>query len=85
MSDSDIGKTLPFAQTTTALYPGRLDSVEDWREQLDCGVGRNWLSMTIASRFLPARSSEKRGPVTGDSSACRAAWVASPTGSGSSG
>ena len=85
MSDSDIGKTLPFAHTTTASIPAASTASSTAGRSFDCGVGRNWLSMTIASRLLPARSSEKRGPSTGSSSARRAASVASPTGSGSSG
>ena len=54
-----------------------LERVEDRREELDCGVGRNWLSITIATLVADARSSLKRGPECGCSSAARAASVAS--------
>ncbi len=77
MSDSDIGKTLPLAQTTTASTPTASTASSTAGRSFDCGVGRNWLSITMASRLLPSSSSEKRGPVTGDSSAVRAASVAS--------
>ena len=49
------------------------------------GVGRNWLSITIATFVADASSSEKRGPETGASSAARAASVTLSSGSGSSG
>ena len=85
MSDSDIGKTLPFAHATTAGLPAASIASKTAGSSRDCGVGRNWLSITTATFVAPASSSEKRGPETGDSSAARAASVASPTGSGSSG
>ena len=70
MSDSDIGKTLPFAQITTASFvPAASSASRTAGSSFDCGVGRNWLSITIATDLPPAISSEKRGPSTGDSSA----------------
>ena len=85
MSDSDMGKTFPLAQATTAGFPAASIASKTAGRRRDCGVGRNWLSMTTATFVAPASSSEKRGPETGDSSAPRAASVASPTGSGSLG
>ena len=78
MSDSDIGKTLPFAQATrTSVTPAASSASNTAGRSFDCGVGRNWLSMMTATREAPARISEKRGPETGCSSAWRAASVAS--------
>ena len=85
MSDSDIGKTLPFAHASTAGLPAASTASSTAGSSFDAGVGRNWLSITIATFVADASSSEKRGPETGDSSAARAASVALPTGSGSSG
>ena len=85
MSDSDIGKTFPFAQATTAGFPAASIASKTAGRRRDCGVGRNWLSMITATLVEPSSSSENRGPETGDSSEARAASVASPTGSGSSG
>ena len=85
MSDSDIGKTFPFAHATTACFPADSIASNTAGSSRDDGVGRNWLSMITATFVAPSSSSEKRGPETGDSSAVRAASVASPTGSGSSG
>ena len=86
MSVSDIGKTLPFAHTIRAsAIPAASIASSTGGSSFDAGVGRNWLSITIATDEAPARSSEKGGPETGDSSAARAASVAFPTGSGSSG
>jgi hypothetical protein len=86
MSDSDIGKTLPFAQATQASpMPAASSASNTAGRSFDWGVGRNWLSMMIATLCAEERSSEKREPATGDSSAARAVSVASSTGSGSSG
>ena len=86
MSDSDIGKTLPFAQTTrTSVIPAASIASNTGGRSFEEGVGRNWLSITTAMLDLPARSSANVGPSTGCASACRAASVASPTGAGSSG
>ncbi len=86
MSDSDIGKTLPFAQITQAfVVPAASSASRTAGSSFDCGVGRNWLSTMIATDLPPAISCEKDGPSTGLSSACRAASVAFGTGSGSSG
>ena len=86
MSDSDIGKTLPFAQTTTASRPAASTASNTGGSSFDCGVGRNWLSITIASRRLPERTlGEAR---TGDGrlerGACRSGGIGRPS-SGSSG
>ena len=73
MSESDIGKTLPFAQTTTAGLPAASIASNTAGRSFDCGVGRNWLSMITATlRGGCERAREKRGPETGDSSAARA-------------
>ena len=85
MSESDIGKTFPFAHTITAGFPAASSASSTGGSSRDCGVGRNWLSMTTQTFVAVAISSLKRGPETGDSSAARAASVASPTGAGSSG
>ena len=85
MSESDIGKTFPFAQTITAGFPAASIASSTGGSSFDCGVGRNWLSMITQTFDAEAIRSEKRGPETGDSSADRAAAVASPTGAGSSG
>ena len=85
MSESDIGKTFPFAQTTTAGLPAASSASSTGGRSFDCGVGRNWLSMITATFEAEATSSEKRGPEVGDSSATPAAAVASATGAGSSG
>jgi hypothetical protein len=85
MSESDIGKTLPFAQTTTASLPAASMASSTGGRSFDWGVGRNWLSMITQTRRAEATSSEKRGPETGASSARRAASVASATGLGSVG
>ena len=86
VSDSDIGKTLPFAQTTTAsVMPAASSASKTAGRMRDCGVGRNWLSITIATLVASLSSSLKRGPDCGCSSACAAAAVASATASGSSG
>ena len=85
MSDSDIGKTFPFAHATTAGFPADSIASNTAGSSRDDGVGRNWLSMITATFVAPSSSSEKRGPETGDSSAVRAASVASPTASGSVG
>ena len=78
VSASDIGKTLPFAQITAAsVVPAASSASKMAGSNRDCGVGRNWLSITIATDFPPAISSEKRGPVTGCSSAAAVAAVAS--------
>ena len=77
VSDSDIGKTLPFAHTTTAsVMPAASSASKTAGRMRDCGVGRNWLSITIATLRAPASSSLKRGPECGCSSACAAAAVA---------
>ena len=76
MSDSDIGKTLPFAHASTAGLPAASTASSTAGSSFDAGVGRNWLSITIATFVADASSSEKRGPETGDSSAARAASVA---------
>ena len=86
MSDSDIGKTLPFAQTTTtSVIPAASIASNTAGSSFDCGVGRNWLSITIATLDLPSSRCEKVRPETGCSSAYAAASVASGTGAGSSG
>ena len=83
MSDSDIGKTFPFAQTTrTSVMPAASIASNTGGSSREDGVGRNWLSMITATFVAPARSSENARPATGDSSAVRAASVASPTGRG---
>ena len=85
MSESDIGKTFPFAQQRTAGFPAASIASRTGGRSLDAGVGRNWLSMITATRFALPRSSEKLGPEEGASSAARAASVAFPSGWGSSG
>ena len=81
MSDSDIGKTLPFAQTTTRRLARRLDRVQHGRQQLRRGRRAELVVDDHGDLdAAPASSSEKRGPETGDSSAARAAAVASGTG-----
>ncbi len=85
MSDSDIWKTLPLAHASTAGLPAASTASSTAGSSFDVGVGRNWLSITIATLVADSRSSENRRPETGDSSAWRAASVAFPTGSGSSG
>ena len=86
MSDSDMGKTFPFAQTTrTSVIPAASIASNTGGSSFEEGVGRNWLSMITATLALPARSSANVGPSTGAASASRAASVASPTGAGSSG
>ena len=49
MSDSDIGKTFPFAQATTAGLPAASIASKTAGSSRDCGVGRNWLSITTAT------------------------------------
>ena len=73
MSESDIGKTLPFAQTTTAGFPAASIASSTGGRSFDCGVGRNWLSMITATFVAAATSSEKRGPEIGrlERGACR--------------
>ena len=86
MSASDIGNTLPFAQTTrTSVTPAASIASNTAGRSLEEGVGLNWLSMTTAMLCLPASNSANAGPSTGCVSARRAASVASPTGAGSSG
>ena len=86
MSDSDIGKTFPLAQTTrTSVIPAASIASKTGGRSFEDGVGRNWLSMITATLVLPARSSANAGPSTGLASASRAASVASATGGGSSG
>jgi hypothetical protein len=58
----DIGKTLPFAQTTTAGLPAASIASSTGGSSFDCGVGRNWLSMMTATLEADATSSENRGP-----------------------
>ena len=86
MSDSDIGKTLPFAQTirTSPTSAASIASKTGGRS-FEEGVGRNWLSMITATLALPSRSSAKRGPSNGAARASRAAFATSATGSGSCG
>jgi hypothetical protein len=85
-SESDIGKTLPFAQMTRASeMPAASIASRTGGSSFEAGVGRNWLSMITQTLAAPSSSSEKRGPSTGCSSAARAASVAFGTGSGSSG
>ena len=85
MSESDMGKTFPFAHTMTAGFPAASIASSTGGRSFDCGVGRNWLSMITATFDADATKSEKRGPETGDSSAVRAAAVESASGAGSSG
>ena len=86
MSDSDIGKTFPFAQQTrTSVIPAASIASKTAGSSFDEGVGRNWLSMITATLALPASRSANVGPSTGSARARRAASVASPTGAGSSG
>ena len=66
MSDSDIGNTFPFAQTTQAsVMPAASIASSTAGRSFDDGVGRNWLSMITATLPAPESSSEKRGPETG--------------------
>ena len=85
ISESDIGKTFPFAHTTTAGFPAASMASNTGGSSLDCGVGRNWLSMITQTFEADAISSEKRNPDIGASRAARAASVVSATGAGSSG
>ena len=85
MSESDIGKTFPFAQTIDRRLPGGLDRVEHGREELRLRRRPELVVDDHGDLRRRGDSSEKRGPETGDSSAARAASVAFATGAGSSG
>ena len=76
VSDSDIGKTFPFAQQTrTSVTPAASIASNTAGRSFDDGVGRNWLSITTATLCLPASSAAKVGPLVGSASAARAASV----------
>ena len=65
MSDSDIGKTLPFAQMTRAsVMPAASIASSTAGSSFDDGVGRNWLSMIdgdAACRRAAPRSAGRDG------------------------
>ena len=86
VSRSDIGNTLPLAQMTRASRtPRRSTASNTAGRSFEAGVGRNWLSMMIASEVSGPSSSEKRGPPAGRSSAAAAAAVTSGRAGGSFG
>ena len=64
MSDSDIGKTFPFAQQTrTSVIPAASIASNTAGSSFDDGVGRNWLSITTATLALAAEELGERRPV----------------------
>ncbi len=86
MSESDRGNTLPLPVITQASEtPASSSRSNTAGSSFEVGVGRNWLSITMATLLPPSISSRNEGPAIGLASASRAASVALPTGSGSSG
>ena len=64
MSDSDIGKTLPFAQTMrTSLTPAASTALDPAGSSFEEGVGQNWLSITTATLDFPMRKLAERRAV----------------------
>ena len=85
MSDSDMGKTLPFAQTTrTSAIPAASIASKTGGRSFDEGVGRNWLSITTAT-LASRRGARRSRAVNRRRERLPAASVASPKGAGSSG
>jgi hypothetical protein len=71
--------------THASVTPASSSTSKTAGSSFDTGVGRNWLSMTIATLLPPSTSSRNDGPATGLASASRAASAAFATGAGSSG
>ena len=86
VSRSDMGKTLPLAQTMRAsLMPCASTASSTAGSSFEVGVGRNWLSMMMARLLSGPIICEKGGPECGASSAAAQASVGFAMGAGSLG